>query len=69
MLLLTAWEGLTQKEAGQVLGCSRRTVMARLKRARANLERLLHAEAALLEPSRTDRVVTPDSDDLPTVDD
>jgi RNA polymerase sigma-70 factor (ECF subfamily) len=68
VLLLTAWEGLTQKEVGQVLGCSRRTVMARLKRARTNLARFLEDEAALPEPSRTEEVVTPDSNNLPTLD-
>jgi RNA polymerase sigma factor (sigma-70 family) len=40
VLTLTAWEGLSHAEAGQVLGCSAAAVAVRLHRARRRLEAL-----------------------------
>jgi RNA polymerase sigma-70 factor, ECF subfamily len=48
-LLLIAWEGLSEREAARVLGCSRLAFAARLHRARA------HIRAALGESSREAR--------------
>lgn len=41
VLLLIAWDGLSQREAAAVLGCSRGAVALRLHRARKRLERAL----------------------------
>jgi RNA polymerase sigma-70 factor, ECF subfamily len=40
VLTLTAWEGLSHAEAGEVLGCSPAAVAVRLHRARGRLEAL-----------------------------
>jgi RNA polymerase sigma-70 factor, ECF subfamily len=40
-LLLTAWEGLSSREAAEVLGCSPGTFAVRLHRARRRLARIL----------------------------
>jgi RNA polymerase sigma factor (sigma-70 family) len=47
VLTLTAWEGLSHAEAGQVLGCSAGAVAVRLHRARARLEALRPAASRL----------------------
>lgn len=39
VLLLIAWDGLSQREAAAALGCSRGAVALRLRRARAALQR------------------------------
>lgn len=54
VLLLTAWDGLTQEEVGQVIGCSRRTVIKKLDQARTKLGRLLQQGPALLGSDRTE---------------
>ncbi len=43
-LLLVAWDGLTQREAAAVLGCSRAAVALRLHRARSQLRVALRGE-------------------------
>ena len=40
-LMLIAWEGLSQTDAAQVLGCSEASLRARLSRARSRLEQLM----------------------------
>jgi RNA polymerase sigma factor (sigma-70 family) len=45
-LLLCAWEGLSAKEAAQVVGCSAATFAVRLHRARRRLARVMHELAA-----------------------
>ena len=40
-LLLTVWDGLDQRTAGQLLGCSRVAVALRLRRARGHLRAAL----------------------------
>jgi RNA polymerase sigma-70 factor (ECF subfamily) len=45
-LLLTAWEGLSAKEAATVVGCSTAALAVRLHRARRRLARLLIEMAA-----------------------
>lgn len=44
-LLLVAWDGLTQREAAAVLGCSRAAVAVRLHRARRALQTVLRGES------------------------
>ncbi|MGN6372167.1 MAG: RNA polymerase sigma factor [Solirubrobacteraceae bacterium] len=51
VLLLVAWDGLSQREAAAVLGCSRGAVALRLHRARARL-RAAACEEELVEPPR-----------------
>jgi RNA polymerase sigma-70 factor (ECF subfamily) len=46
VLLLVAWEGLTQRQAAQVLGCSHAAVRVRLHRARRRLRGILGATNA-----------------------
>jgi RNA polymerase sigma-70 factor (ECF subfamily) len=41
VLLLIAWDGLSQREAAAALGCSRGAVALRVHRARKRLERAL----------------------------
>lgn len=43
LLLLTAWEGLTPSQLGEVVGCSSATARGRLHRARSRLRRHLDA--------------------------
>jgi RNA polymerase sigma-70 factor (ECF subfamily) len=54
VLLLIAWDGLSQREAAAALGCSRGAVALRLHRARKRLEQALgeiaHEERAPLQP-------------------
>src|SRR5262249_32617731 len=40
-VLLTAWDGLSARDAAQVAGCSTRAFEVRLSRARARLDRAL----------------------------
>jgi RNA polymerase sigma-70 factor (ECF subfamily) len=54
VLLLVAWDGLTQSEAAQALGMSRTTFAARLERARTRLAKILEDPTAHFEISRTD---------------
>jgi RNA polymerase sigma-70 factor (ECF subfamily) len=56
VLLLIVWDGLSQREAAAVLGCSRGAVALRLHRARARLRSALtevasEGEAAALSPT------------------
>jgi RNA polymerase sigma-70 factor, ECF subfamily len=44
-LLLVAWDGLNNREAAKVLGCSAQTFAVRLHRARARLAAALRADA------------------------
>jgi len=46
VLTLTAWEGLSHAEAGEVLGCSAAAVAVRLHRARGRLDALRPATAS-----------------------
>jgi RNA polymerase sigma-70 factor (ECF subfamily) len=46
VLLLVAWEGLTQRQAAQALGCSHAAVRVRLHRARRRLRGILDATNA-----------------------
>lgn len=46
-LLLVAWDGLSNREAATVAGCSARAFEVRLSRARARLERELDAPATI----------------------
>jgi RNA polymerase sigma-70 factor, ECF subfamily len=50
-LLLTAWDGLSAKEAGTVVGCSAATFAVRLHRARRRLARVLIELAAEGDPA------------------
>ncbi|WP_281268448.1 RNA polymerase sigma factor [Xylanimonas oleitrophica] len=50
VLSLVAWDGMTGREAAQVLGCTRAAFSIRLTRARRRLKRLLDAKEAVLEP-------------------
>ena len=54
VLLLIAWDGLSQREAAAALGCSRGAVALRLHRARKRLEQALaeiaHEERTPLQP-------------------
>lgn len=50
VLLLIAWDGLSQQEAATALGCSRGAVALRLHRARASLRKAL-LEVAEEEPT------------------
>jgi RNA polymerase sigma-70 factor (ECF subfamily) len=57
-LLLTAWEGLDQRECAKALGCSRVAVALRLRRARARLradEEQLPSVAPPLVPATAER--------------
>jgi RNA polymerase sigma-70 factor, ECF subfamily len=45
LLCLIAWDGLSNSEAAEVLGCSPRTLAVRLHRARSRLEGALTSEA------------------------
>lgn len=49
-LLLSAWEGLTTKEAARVVGCSAAAFAVRLHRARRRLARLLNEAGAEADP-------------------
>ena len=51
-LLLTAWDGLSAKDAAAVAGCSTRAFEVRLSRARAHLDRVLAAEPTPCEVTR-----------------
>jgi RNA polymerase sigma-70 factor (ECF subfamily) len=51
-LLLTAWDGLTARDAAVVAGCSTRAFEVRLSRARAHLDRVLAAEPTPCEVTR-----------------
>jgi RNA polymerase sigma-70 factor (ECF subfamily) len=57
VLLLTAWEGLSPKEAAVVLGCSATAYKVRLHRARRRLSHLVEDE-----PRSTERPVVPEQD-------
>jgi DNA-directed RNA polymerase specialized sigma24 family protein len=50
VLLMTAWDGLSSREAATALGCSRAAAKVRLFRAkrrlRSELDKLEHAEPA-----------------------
>lgn len=48
-LLLTAWDGLSEKQAAAALGCSRSAVAVRLHRARRRLRKQLDADT--LQPA------------------
>ncbi|HTU78929.1 MAG TPA: RNA polymerase sigma factor [Solirubrobacteraceae bacterium] len=50
-LLLTAWEGLSTREAAIVLGCSAPALAVRLHRARRRLARELIESGARVEPA------------------
>jgi RNA polymerase sigma-70 factor (ECF subfamily) len=50
-LLLSAWEGLSAREAGAVLQCSAATFAVRLHRARGRLSRALEQTQTDLEPA------------------
>ncbi len=41
MLTLLAWQGLSQRDAAKVLGCTTATLTVRLHRARRKLERAM----------------------------
>ncbi|HEV7937433.1 MAG TPA: RNA polymerase sigma factor [Solirubrobacteraceae bacterium] len=56
VLLLIAWDGLSQREAAAALGCSRGAVALRLHRARAGLRK------ALLEGSAENTAAPPDGE-------
>lgn len=49
-LLLTTWEGLSERQAAIVLGCSRGAVAVRLHRARRRLRKQLDVNAVLTAP-------------------
>lgn len=49
-LLLSAWEGLSTKEAAAVVGCSAATFAVRLHRARKRLARVLGEPCAKADP-------------------
>ena len=51
LLMLIAWEGLSQTEAAQVLGCSEASLRARLSRARSRLERIMSHAGLPHDPS------------------
>jgi RNA polymerase sigma-70 factor, ECF subfamily len=53
VLALIAWEELSVAEAARVLGCPAAVFSVRLHRARRRLERLLSADPAQPDPSRT----------------
>lgn len=61
VLLLVAWDGLSQREAAAMLGCSRGAVALRLHRARARIsaatagESLARTRATLEPPTRRSR--------------
>jgi RNA polymerase sigma-70 factor (ECF subfamily) len=55
VLLLTTWDGLDQRRAAAVLGCSRTAFAVRLHRARARLARALE----------TDRTTIPMKQEMP----
>lgn len=59
-LLLTAWEGLTEKQAAAVLGCSRGAVAVRLHRARRRLRKHLEPDGgtAALAPMTSAKETT-----------
>jgi RNA polymerase sigma-70 factor, ECF subfamily len=46
VLLLVAWDGLSQREVAAALGCTRGAVALRLHRARASLRKTLHEATA-----------------------
>jgi RNA polymerase sigma-70 factor, ECF subfamily len=50
-LLLSAWEGLSTKEAASVVGCSAATFAVRLHRARARLARVLAEASPAADPA------------------
>ncbi len=59
VLLLIAWDGLSQREAAAALGCSRGAVALRLHRARARLAtafREVAAEEQFALPGAVDRL-------------
>ncbi len=49
-LLLSAWEGLSTREAAKVVGCTPTTFAVRLHRARKRLARVLGAPGAEVDP-------------------
>jgi RNA polymerase sigma-70 factor, ECF subfamily len=49
-LLLIAWEGLTEKQTAQALGCSRGALAVRLHRARSRLKELMRQPVANEDP-------------------
>lgn len=63
MLLLTAWDGLSQAEAAETIGVSRNTFGTRLERARANLRLLLERQSAQIDLGRTEETVEEDADE------
>lgn len=63
VLLLTAWDGLSQAEAAEAMGVSRNTFGKRLEQARANLRVLLEPQGAQIDLGRTEDTVEEDADD------
>lgn len=51
VLLLVAWEGLTQTQAAEALGCSHAAVRVRLHRARRRLRTLIEESEAVSQTS------------------
>lgn len=54
-LMLTAWDGLSAKDAAAVAGCSPATFAVRLHRARQRLARALELPTKLLQANPADR--------------
>ena len=55
---MCAWEGLSTKEAAEVVGCSAATFGVRLHRARARLSRALDEIEGEADPVRSTDTVT-----------